>query len=84
MVNNKIGCAVIGYGGKTVNTLRLWQSEPVSNFDFDKFNRNLREESVAERTRAEQISDTLYPNDETEEGTRLRLTQEYFFSAAWV
>ncbi len=75
---------VIGYGGKTVNTLRLWQSEPVSNFDFDKFNRNLREESVSERTRAEQISDTLYPNDETEEGKRLRLKQEYFFSAASV
>ncbi len=75
---------VIGYGGKTVNTLRLWQSEPVCNFDFDKFNRNLREESVAERTKAEQISDTLYPNDETEEGKRLRLKQQYFFSAASV
>lgn len=75
---------VIGYGGKTVNTLRLWQSEPVNNFDFDKFNRNLREESVEERIKAEQISDTLYPNDETEEGKRLRLKQQYFFSAASV
>ncbi len=75
---------VIGYGGNTVNTLRLWQSEPVNKFDFDKFNKNLREESVEERTKAEQISDTLYPNDETEEGKRLRLKQEYFFSAASV
>ncbi len=73
---------VIGYGGKTVNTLRLWQAEPVREFDFDQFNRNNRPASVAEKNDAEVISAVLYPNDETDEGKILRLKQQYFFSSA--
>lgn len=75
---------VIGYGGKTVNNLRLWQAEPVREFDFDSFNRFEREKAVEERIKAEQISGTLYPNDDREEGKILRLKQQYFFSAASV
>lgn len=73
---------VIGYGGKTVNTLRLWQAEPVNSFDFDQFNRNNRAASIAEKNDAEVISSVLYPNDETYEGKVLRLKQQYFFSSA--
>ncbi len=57
---------VIGYGGRKVNTLRLWQAEPLEGSDPE----------------AEAISGVLYPDDSTEEGKRLRLKQEYFFSSA--
>ena len=73
---------VIGYGGKTVNNLRLWQAEAVNEFDFDQFNRNNRAASIAEKNDAEVISSVLYPNDETYEGKVLRLKQQYFFSSA--
>jgi starch phosphorylase len=74
--------AVIGYGGKTVNNLRLWQAEAINSFDFDQFNRNNRAASIAEKNDAEVISSVLYPNDETYEGKVLRLKQQYFFSSA--
>ena len=73
---------VIGYGGECVNTLRLWQAEPVKGFDFDAFNSQKYEEAVRERDRAEMITAVLYPNDDTDEGKRLRLKQQYFFSSA--
>ena len=73
---------VIGFGGKTVNNLRLWQAEAVNSFDFDQFNRNNRAASIAEKCDAEVISSVLYPNDETHEGKVLRLKQQYFFSSA--
>ena len=73
---------VIGFGGKTVNNLRLWQAEAVNEFDFDQFNRNNRAASIAEKNDAEVISSVLYPNDETYEGKMLRLKQQYFFSSA--
>ncbi|MBE6760601.1 MAG: glycogen/starch/alpha-glucan phosphorylase, partial [Ruminococcaceae bacterium] len=73
---------VIGFGGKCVNTLRLWQSEPVEEFNFDTFNQNKREEAFAQRNAAEQISAVLYPNDGTYEGRQLRLKQQYFFCSA--
>ena len=73
---------VIGYGGKTINTLRLWQSEPLHPFDFELFNGQKYEEAVAEKNAAERISSVLYPNDDTDKGKRLRLKQQYFFSSA--
>lgn len=73
---------VIGYGGKTINTLRLWQSEPLTSFDFDLFNKQEYDRAVAEKNRAEEISYVLYPNDDTPAGKRLRLKQQYFFSSA--
>ena len=73
---------VIGYGGKCVNTLRLWQAEAVRGFDFYAFNDQKYDEAVQEKNRAEMITAVLYPNDDTDEGKRLRLKQQYFFSSA--
>ncbi|MEG1875007.1 MAG: glycogen/starch/alpha-glucan phosphorylase [Angelakisella sp.] len=73
---------VIGWQQKRVNTLRLWQAEPVNEFNFDLFNRQQYDASVAEKNRAEEISAVLYPNDDTNEGKRLRLRQQYFFASA--
>ncbi|MDD3193735.1 MAG: glycogen/starch/alpha-glucan phosphorylase [Oscillospiraceae bacterium] len=73
---------VIGYGGGLVNTLRLWQAEAVEEFDFDLFNRQEYDAAVQQKNRAEDISAVLYPNDDTDEGRRLRLKQQYFFASA--
>ena len=73
---------VIGYGGKMVNTLRLWQAEAVNSFDFGVFNEQRYQDAYRERDLAEAISSVLYPNDDTDEGRRLRIKQQYFFSSA--
>ena len=73
---------VIGYGGSMINTLRLWQAEPMHEFDFPLFNEQRYEEAVRERNEAEMISDVLYPNDDTDRGRRLRLKQQFFFVSA--
>lgn len=74
--------AVIGYGNRNINTLRLWQSEPLAEFDFSLFNDQRYSDAVAQKNAAEDISRVLYPNDNTDEGRRLRLKQQYFFSSA--
>ena len=73
---------VIGYGGKSISTLRLWQAEPVTPFDFNLFNDQQYDKAVREKNRAEDISRVLYPNDSTPAGRLLRLKQQYFFSSA--
>ena len=73
---------VIGYGAATINTLRLWQAEPVNVFDFDLFNAQKYDKSFKERNDAEAITSVLYPNDSTDAGKKLRLKQQYFFSSA--
>ncbi len=73
---------VIGFGGRKVNTLRLWQAEPLENFNFDLFNKQKYDRANRNRNEAEAISSLLYPNDSTDEGKKLRLKQEYFFSSA--
>jgi len=72
------------FGCKTANvgTLRLWQAEPVKEFDFDTFNKQYYLEASKEKIYAEDISRVLYPNDDTNEGKKLRLKQQYFFSCA--
>lgn len=72
------------FGCKTENigTLRLWQAEPVKEFDFETFNNQQYLEASKEKVFAEDISRVLYPNDDTNEGKKLRLKQQYFFSAA--
>ncbi len=72
------------YGCKTnhVSTLRLWQSEAINEFNFDLFNRQNYLEAAAEKVFAEDISKVLYPNDDTREGKKLRLKQQYFFCSA--
>lgn len=75
---------VIGYDTENVGTLRLWQAEAVNEFDFAAFNSGRFAEASVAKQQAEDISKVLYPNDETDDGKRLRLRQEYFFSAAAV
>lgn len=73
---------IISYKGANVGTLRLWQSEPVNEFDFNTFNNQNYLEASKEKVFAEDISRVLYPNDDTREGKKLRLKQQYFFSSA--
>ncbi len=73
---------VIGCKTSHISTLRLWQAEPVQTFDFDLFNQQKYLEAAAETVYAEDISRVLYPNDDTWEGKKLRLKQQYFFCAA--
>ncbi len=75
---------IVAYGTNHVSTLRLWQAEPINEFDFGLFNAQKYEEACREQRRAEDISRVLYPNDDTREGKILRLKQEYFFSSASV
>ncbi|MGL4204610.1 MAG: glycogen/starch/alpha-glucan phosphorylase, partial [Aeromonadaceae bacterium] len=72
---------VVGYQGKTVNILRLWESRASEFFDWDVFNAGGYVDSQSEKAQAETISKVLYPNDETEAGKILRLVQQYFFCA---
>ena len=72
---------VVGYGGKTVNVLRLWQSKSSGYFNWDVFNAGGYVDAQVENVQAETISKVLYPNDETEAGKELRLIQQYFFCA---
>jgi starch phosphorylase len=73
---------VIGYGGKTVNTLRLWKAEAIRPFGFREFNDEDYEGSVRDKNNAETITKVLYPNDCTDKGKLLRLRQQYFFVSA--
>ena len=70
---------IIGYGGETVNFLRLWDSKSTQEFDLDIFNEGGYVEAVREKAMGETISKVLYPNDSTENGKELRLVQQYFF-----
>ncbi len=73
---------VIGYGTKNIGTLRLWQAEPRKEFDFHTVNNQDYLGACAEKIYAENISRCLYPNDDTNEGKKLRLQQQYFFCSA--
>lgn len=73
---------VIGYGGKKINVLRLWQAEPLANFNFDLFNDQQYDKAAKDKINAEAICSVLYPNDTTDAGKKLRLKQQYFFSSA--
>jgi starch phosphorylase len=70
---------VVGYGGSTVNTLRLWSAKAAEDFDLDDFNRGEYVDAVANKVLAENLTKVLYPNDNVFQGRELRLKQEYFF-----
>ena len=72
---------IIGFGGKTVNTLRLWSAKAVEDFSFEQFNEGDYTEAVRSKIQAENISQVLYPNDTQYMGKVLRLKQQYFFVA---
>ena len=70
---------VVGYGGITVNTLRLWSAKAAEEFDLDDFNRGEYVDAVANKVLAENLTKVLYPNDNVSNGKELRLRQQYFF-----
>ncbi|HIP75979.1 MAG TPA: glycogen/starch/alpha-glucan phosphorylase, partial [Psychromonas hadalis] len=75
---------IVGYGAKTVNILRLWESRASESFNWDVFNAGGYVDAQAEKAAAETVSKVLYPNDETDAGKELRLIQQYFFCACSV
>jgi starch phosphorylase len=72
---------VVGYGGKTINTLRLWASAAPDSFDFQEFSSGEFVGALAERLTAETVTRVLYPDDSTSMGQGLRFVQEYFLVA---
>ncbi len=72
---------VVGYGGKTVNTLRLWAAAAPDYFDFQRFGRGEFIEALTDTLLAESITRVLYPDDSTVRGQALRFVQEYFLVA---
>ena len=72
---------VIGYGGKTINTLRLWAAAAPHYFDFQQFSSGDFVGALAETLTAETITRVLYPDNSTSEGKGLRFLQEYFLVA---
>ncbi|MGL5868019.1 glycogen/starch/alpha-glucan phosphorylase, partial [Clostridium chrysemydis] len=76
---------IVGYENETVNTLRLWSAETVSNeFDFSSFSRGEFLKALEYKNSVEAISQVLYPDDTQYEGKMLRLKQQYFFVSAGV
>jgi starch phosphorylase len=72
---------VIGYGGKTINTLRLWSAGTPDFFDFQQFSTGDFVGALAETLTAETLTRVLYPDDSTAEGKGLRFLQQYFLVA---
>ena len=72
---------VVGYGGKTINTLRLWAAAAPDYFDFQRFSSGDFVGALAETLTAESLTRVLYPDDSTSMGQGLRFVQEYFLVA---
>ena len=72
---------VVGYGGKTINTLRLWAAAAPDYFNFQEFSSGDFIGALAETLGAESVTRVLYPDDHTAQGQGLRFVQEYFLVA---
>ena len=72
---------VVGYGGKTINTLRLWAAVAPDYFDFQAFSHGEFVSALAGSLAAKSLTRVLYPDDSTTRGQRLRFVQEYFLVA---
>src|SRR5467141_828851 len=72
---------VLGYGGKNINTLRLWSAKAPDYFEFQAFSHGDFVGAVAETLEAETLTRVLYPDDSTSQGQGLRFVQEYFLVA---
>ena len=72
---------VVGYGGKTINTLRLWAAAASDEFDFQTFSHGEFVSALAETLAAKSLTRVLYPDDSTTQGQELRFVQEYFLVA---
>ena len=75
---------IVGYGNNVVNTLRIWDAEPINTFNLDSFDRGDYQKAVEQETLAKTIVEVLYPNDNHYAGKELRLKQQYFFISASV
>jgi len=75
---------IVGYGNGIVNTLRIWDAEPVECFQLDAFDKGDYQRSVEQENLARNIVEVLYPNDNHYAGKELRLKQQYFFISASV
>lgn len=75
---------VVGYGNSIVNTLRIWDAEPVDVFRLDSFDKGDYQKAVEQDNLARNIVEVLYPNDNHYAGKELRLKQQYFFISASV
>ena len=73
---------VIGYGNGFVDTLRIWDAQPVEIFKLDSFDKGDYQKAVEQEYLARTICDVLYPNDNNYQGKELRLKQQYFFVSA--
>ncbi len=72
---------IVGYGGRTINTLRLWAAAAPDVFDFQAFSHGEFVSALAERLAAESLTRVLYPDNSTSMGQGLRFVQEYFLVA---
>ena len=75
---------IVGYGNGIVNTLRIWDAEPVECFELDSFDKGDYHKAVEQDNLARNIVEVLYPNDNHYAGKELRLKQQYFFISASV
>ncbi len=75
---------IVGYGNGIVNTLRVWDAEPVECFQLDSFDKGDYKKAVEQENLARNIVEVLYPNDNHYAGKELRLKQQYFFISASV
>jgi len=75
---------VVGYGGRTINTLRLWSAATPDYFDFQQFSGGDFVGALAETLTAETLTRVLYPDDSTTEGQGLRFLQQYFLVACTI
>ena len=73
---------VVGYGNGIVNTLRIWDAQPVDCFRLDSFDKGDYQKAVEQENLARNIVEVLYPNDNHIAGKELRLKQQYFFVSA--
>ncbi len=75
---------IVGYGNGIVNTLRIWDAEPIVGFQLDSFDKGDYRMAVEQENLARNIVEVLYPNDNHYAGKELRLKQQYFFISASV
>ena len=73
---------IVGYGNRIVNTLRIWDAQPVECFQLDSFDKGDYKMAVEQENLARNICEVLYPNDNHYAGKELRLKQQYFFISA--
>ena len=75
---------IVGYGNGIVNTLRIWDAQPIQCFRLDSFDKGDYQKAVEQENLARNIVEVLYPNDNHMAGKELRLKQQYFFISASV